>query len=963
MVNFILAYAFYSYFHTTNYDSSLGVFTIERTPNEQMALCKVRYAIINNSQDVANINFLNDIAQLRMSASLIPDITRICLIKDIELEKIQIKQPSITPVTRYSLYFLAYQVDLQMQSKIPDDSTVLQDLADDLKKSTSKIKEALGKFWTDSDDDHRSLKDIWNLIIRTNQQLSNALLTYPHSQLIKSIRDEYYTNTLRAHSKLRKTPYSALQQINNPVGTSFAFLKSKPESTQLEVDDEPVERYFIDKEKCALYPVIIASIVIYLLVIAYTLYFDGISILYHKEIADDYCLEQDVINTTTALTDELLTSADSDFTQPSLQQIIDTIGVTSTEANIIRGHFVRETDMPNTERLLLDLRHVDTQPIIGIENCQRISFLMMIHEVSVRTIDNNTRKCYTYQLSNNVDMIYNAVNRHRTERQDIIRRQKEINFPLFIAFALFTIVIWVPAIINIKREKKVLLHAVRRATAFYEHRCEYADSTTFDNCAPFLYILIMLVLLVINVFLYFIIISNDEDHLQAHLYQLISIGKIGTLYQEAFALAMFTFPIYSEEEDKEFYIDLLRKICENITSLVDEFITMDDNSITSVPILDNGSEKNMFLGQIREFSQLLKKGEFAVDSFNLLYARYLAMLHLSRIHSEVIPTMASYTKRCMVETPCEFWFLSMAIIIVATLSLVLIYKYFEWNSQWIKSASLIIRCAMFDDNELIRSVLNILEREHPNYIDDFPFPAIVRRKDGAIVMCNTKLLSFTPHSKTQIIGQRVENLFGPLDKQVKITNKKGEDITLEVEIDSGGSDHEVIMFKDITDICSANLQYKTLVDRLTPAGLKLPTREVLYLFKVRITKPLTSEDFADMAEKEGPLNIIRLVVTGSTYVGAAKPDVDVKNIIEFITHILAPKISEPEKSIIAAVVKGEVSIVPLVGSSVPALCGITAEKAFGKIVNGEFGSIYVEQEMKDALNDFDVKPLTLNLYD
>ena len=116
------------------------------------------------------------------------------------------------------------------------------------------------------------------------------------------------------------------------------------------------------------------------------------------------------------------------------------------------------------------------------------------------------------------------------------------------------------------------------------------------------------------------------------------------------------------------------------------------------------------------------EGEFAVDSFNLLYARYLAMLHLSRIHSEVIPTMASYTKRCMVETPCEFWFLSMAIIIVATLSLVLIYKYFEWNSQWIKSASLIIRCAMFDDNELIRSVLNILEREHPNYIDDFPFP-------------------------------------------------------------------------------------------------------------------------------------------------------------------------------------------------------------------------------------------------
>ena len=957
-MSFVFATAFSSYFHSGGKDPYISTFDIQHTSTELAAISKLRYAIVNSCERVANQTFLNDIAQLRMSVDLMPDLTRICLVKGIDLSEIQIKQPTLTPLDRFSIYFLAYQVNLFLKTQLKEDDEEILDVIDELKKSTKKITEAISKFWTDADDDHRCIKDIWDIITQTNQQLNIAIMMYPQSKEIKQIRDDYYVTTLRRHSRINHIPFTTFHMLNNPIGSVLGFLNKSSKEEKVEIQDAPVERYFSDKEAYAICPVLLGAIICFVIIFVLTVFYDSYDIMFHSTLINDFDLELEIINATIALTDELLVNADMEFTQPSMETIMNTINVTTSDANDLRSKFSRRTQMPKLNNILLNTEHKDAEPISSIPGCKRISFLLNLHEGSVRKADNSTRKCYTFQLNENINGIYPSIDSHIESLRDSIKDASYTHFYVFLViFVLITFLWWFP-IYRLSREKKVMLRAVGRATAFYEHRCEYADPKTYSYYPPIVIYVIFEGLLAINFFLYFFIAYRNQSHVQSHMNQLLAIGKIGAIYQEAIALAIFTFPENSDNgTDQGFYVQLVKQCSTNISNQVDEFIKLDNIGSEEMPIIDLGVNKNKFFANVREFAQLMKEDDFEADSFQLLYSRYIAMKELSKIQSDIIPEMTAFIRRCIQETPCNYWIVSCCSVIIASLALIIAYNYVDWNRSWLRSASMVIRRAMFEDNEVVRAVLNILERKKPNYIDDFPFPVIVRRKEGAIVMCNTKLLSFTPHSKTQIVGQRVENFFGELGDTVTIKDKDGNEVTMEVEINRSGTNHEIIMFKDITELCKTKDEYTSLVNRLTPKGITLPTRGIFYNIRHRFAKPLSDEAMLALEEIEDKMGIIRIGISASTYVGIAKEYVDVKIILKFIVTV-AMKIEDPTKNVIASLVKGETSVIPLVAKAIPTLCGTTTQIAAERIINGDFGVIYADKEIIEQ-NEFDASPFKL----
>ena len=955
--SFIFATGYSSIFHASSSDNNINTFDIQHTPTNMIALIKVRYAIINSSEAVADINFLNSIAQFRISVNLIPDITRICLVKGIDLDEIQMRMPPFTPISRFSLYFLAYQVNIFLQCKEKDDDIVLTELTEEVRKSTQKVDDAIKKFWTISDDDHRTLIDIMDLIKQTNNQISSSMIIYPQSQVLQQIRTEYFTNTLKTTSKVNKIPFSCMASLRNPAGTTLGFLNKDAQIEQTQEEDAPVERYFEDKISKSLSPIKCASNFYVLSILALILYFSISLIICYSHLIKDVMFDIDVLDVASCLVENLLETADQGIQQPSSQVIMSRLGLSYSDARAVRGSFTFSPEMPAVSEILMkfDTSIVDMSEYEEFGTCKASSFLLNIHDQSsyIKT-DNSSRICYTHQLNEYIKRLYPLIEARETERKEYIDSQHLTHFIVLIVFAALFIISWIYAIINLNSEKKALIQGVRRATAFNEHRCEYLETKYFNTCVPIIYIILMLALLCIIILCYFAFANSQNSSFSNDVQQLTSIGKISIMYKQCMILAIYSLPIYSNDgKDQPHYIQAMKHWIEQMKMIVEDLVSLQYQS-SNVKI--NGSEANFetLINNVRDYATTMNQDSFSVDDYSMLYSRYLALFYLANIRPQVFTDMVSQIHKEIQIKATDYWWIAGVCIIVLIFLQYLVNQFIERNKKWIKSATVIIRVAMYDDNEMGKSLLDILERRKPSYIDDFPFPVFVRRKDGAIVMCNTKVLLFTPHSKTQIIGQRIEHFFGPLGDTVEIQNRDGERFTMEVEIDNSGTNHEIVIFKDITKVCQARKTYNSLLQRLTPPHLELPSRGTYYIIRHRFSQAISNSDIQSIDEEESKRNITRISITATGYIGVAKEDADVQEILRFITFTAQ---KSDVNSVICVLTKGVASILPLVGKAIPTVCGKTADRAAERIVNGDYGCIFLDESlMFEGINEI-VAPL------
>ena len=955
--SFIFATGYSSIFHASSSDNNINTFDIQHTPTNMIALVKVRYAIINSSEGVADINFLNAIAQFRISVNLIPDITRICLVRGIDLDEIQMKMPPFTPISRFSLYFLAYQVNVFLQCKQKDDDANLTEQMDEIRKSTQKVDDAIRKFWTISDDDHRTLIDIMDLIQQTNNQISSSMIIYPQSQLLQQIRTEYFTNTLKTTSKLNKRPFSGMAALRNPAGTTLGFLNKDSQVEQVQEEDAPVERYFEDKISKSISPIKCASCFYVLSILALILYFTISMIIYYGHLINDVMFDIDVLDVASCLVENLLETADQGIQQPSSEVIVSRLGISFSDARTVRGSFSFSPQMPEISDILLkyDTSIVNMSQYEEFETCKASSFLLNLHDQSsyIRT-DNSSRICYTHQLNEYIKRLYPLIEANEQEREEFIDSQHLTHLIILAVFAVVFIISWIYAILNLNSEKKALIQGVRRATAFNEHRCEYLETKYFNTCVPIIYIIMILAILCLVIFCYMIITSQQNASFNIDIQQLTNIGKISIMYKQCMILAMYSLPIYSNDgKDQPHYIQAMKHWIEQMKIIVEDLVKL---QYLSSNVQINGSEADfeILINNVREYATTMNQDNFTVDDYSMLYSRYLAIMYLANIRPYVFTDISSQIHKEIQIKATDYWWVGGVCLIVLIFLQLLVGQFIDRNKKWIKSATIIIRVAMYDDNEMGKSLLDILERRKPSYIDDFPFPVFVRRKDGAIVMCNTKVLLFTPHSKTQIIGQRIEHFFGPLGDTVEIQNRDGEHFTMEVEIDNSGPNHEIVIFKDITKVCQARKTYNSLLQRLTPPHLKLPARGTYYVIRHRFSQAISNSDIQSIDEEEAKRNIIRISITATGYIGVATEDTDLQDILRFITFTAQ---KTDVNSVICVLTKGVVSILPLVGKAIPTVCGKTADRAAERIVNGDFGCLFLDQNLiTDGINEV-VAPL------
>ncbi|EAX96779.1 hypothetical protein TVAG_216820 [Trichomonas vaginalis G3] len=953
--------AFINFYHTNGRDGSASVFDIKNTPTDASAVAKVRYACIHACPEIADISYLNDIAQTRSSMQLLVDITRICLVKGINLDEIQIKAPIITPNARSSLYFLAYQVSIFQHTFEDDSEPSVQALADHLRKSTEKVSDAMKKFWIDLDDDHRTIKDMWDLIGETNSEISIALLRYPKSKQIKMIGEDYYNNTLKDPVKSQRTPMTTLTLLREPAGTIFSFLNPDSKLVENVDEDSPVDKYLNGKLYRALKPLLIATLSIFILSFIIVLMFAGVSNNYFERVCTDTGTAFDLINTTNTLTANFLNAADSLFTQPSVARIIEVLAFSESDAGDLRSKFPRPNSIPSLTKWLKNLEHNSLHFNIEIPNCRKVSFILSMHEADIRESDQDTKLCHTVTMNENIHRVFPYLDTIGLKRYEDFKSNEKMTFIVMISIILFFMIVWAIVMFNFWRYKNVVLEAVRRATIFNEHRCEYADSMPVRVAFPLTYVLSVSFILLYVTRCYFVYLEMSEKTLSAKVQQVVLMGRIGYLYQEALALLMF----YSSKETtddyaKSIYMDIIHQSSKNMSFFTEKVVEL-AHEYGQVPVFDDNDEKDWLFAKIREFAQVIISNITEPDSYPFLYARHLAMHELSVIQKQVIPKMISNLWTEIECAPSKFWWSTVVCIVLLSLAMVLMLRFISWNKGWMRAANILIRCTAFDDNDRLKNVIDILENREPNYVDDFPFPTVVRRNNGAIVACNSKILSFTPHSRAQIIGNNLENFFGEIGNKITVTNKEGKKVTMDVQKFKCGKNHEIVIFKDITDLVEAEAKYSKLLERLTLNGIDIPHRGVFYVLRHRFQKQIQENDFKTISQLEQEYGIIRISITITSYIAIARQESDIKKLIEFSEKV--SDIVQDPKSVISVIVKGVVSIVPLVGKAIPVLCGPTAEKALDTIVNGEFGILHVQEDTladnEDAKNSVSVMQLKL----
>lgn len=938
-----LSNTFINFYHSNAREGTTSLFDIKNTPTDTSAIAKVRYACIHSCPEIADISYLNDIAQTRSSMPLLVDITRICLVKGIDLDDIQIKVPIITPNTRSSLYFLAHQVNIFMHSFEDDSEPTVQSLADHLKKATEKVADAMKKFWTDLDDDHRTIRDMWELISETNAEITLAILRYPQSKVIKQIGEDYFLNILKDPVKAKRRPLTTLSLLREPAGTVFNFLKPNAQPPESVDEDSPVDKYLNGKLSRALKPLYIATISIYILSFFLIVMFARSYNKHFNRICVDTGTAFDLLNTTNTLMTNFLASADSSFTQPSVERIIEVLAFSDSDASDLRSKFPRSPNVPSIVKWLKNLEHNSLSFDPRIPNCRKVSFILSMHESDVRDSDPHTRLCYSVVMSENIHRVFPYLETIVEKRHNDFKGIEKSTYIAVVALLAVFVAFWCVVMYNFWRYKTTVLEAVRRATIFNEHRCEYADSTPLRVLFPFSYIIAVAVILFFVTHSYFLMLERAEKHLSAKVEQVVLMGRIGYLYQQALSFILFYLP--KEQND-----DLARTIYKGIVhyasrnmSLFTEKIVELAHEYGQVPVFDDPEERDRLLAKIREFAQVIITNITQADSYPFLYARHLAMHELSVIQRKVLPKMINHLWNEIECAPSRFWWMTIIAVVLLTMAMLVIINFLAWNKGWMRASNILIRCTAFDDNDRLKNVIDILENREPNYVDDFPFPTVIRRTNGAIVACNSKILSFTPHSKAQIIGNMLENFFGEIGDKITVTSKEGKKVTMDVQKYKCGKNHEIIIFKDITDLVEAEARYAKLLERLTLTGMDIPYRGPFFVLRHRFQKAITEENFKTISALEEQYDIIRISITITSYIVIAKPESDPLKLIEFSQKV--SEIVNDAKSVIACVVKGTISIVPLVGKAIPVLCGPTAEKALNLMINGKFGVLHVDNEL------------------
>jgi len=941
---FIAGFGFYS---TRGMKPNLdSLINLNLVPKQSVVLSTLRNGIEYSDEFFTSEQFIKWIMLWRFTPSMLPDISRICLIKNYDMKLIPFPRIPISSTDFISLRFLAYQIGLYRKYISDTITKDVENAKSHLEIEISRAKQVLKDFWTEDDLSRHSIYDLSKRLGSISKNISIIIEQYPNSKLLVGMWDDYCNNVIMESNQFKPFKDTPLSQIANPKDTPFAFLSERPKTNVNLITKIPsdTESRLENKLHQVINPL---SVIIRTIVFFHLFFLAVINFFFVTRSQQSWSHFQEIRYLTqmeNVVVRNMIHRLDSMIILPGPDKISSVLGISNEEASAFRSSH----PSPLSQKFLDNLKPIwkpysVLTKINSTENCTILPPSMLLELEFPVSVSNEYLKCRTYSAVDNSISLSSMVTLKNSEFNSEVYGTLYLQGSLYVFFFLVLIIIFFYYNYKENHYRKHVFHGVQRVKASISNYRVIQDRKVLMS--SFIGGLLMIILQILGVLSFFVYISSSKKF-EATIKELISqythVTSITSSSQNAYALSIIGLLLNG---GSNYHITKVRQICDSIfyfitkinsLSVLDSFNSIDFYQNWSSP--DSSSYSTIFM----DFAQMLYSSNLTVESFRYLYSRYLFQNNISKVLDTTIPLMWDYV-HITVQAKSNTYVYVSYFFIICYLSLLAVFEIrISMIKNWFKASYIVIRRAIAETPDCVSYLSYSVFEDDYHYLEELPFPALLQKNNGTILFANSKIAQHFPYSTNQIIGQNISLLFGDSTNDQDILIRNGE-VVLKREVIPDMSGNEMVIFRNVTSLTHYQKKYHDLLHQITPKLPEIPFEQDMY-YVCAIFPQMKEHDVIHhigITENEHP-GIVRIACSGSIYGAMIYKELDSSEVVRFMVELMRPFQSES----VGAITEGVCSVISLSESGACTVAvGDCCDRAHSMCQYGPNGRLFIETEI------------------
>lgn len=973
-------------------------FTSTNLPSAKVMVSMFRFGINFSMVDIIRPEFVKGIALWRFSIDLVPDIVRFCVVTRQSMDDIVIPHLNFGPMKRLPLKFLAFQVDAFEKYSATDGNTRVESQKIELKQLLNRSELLLDNFWTDPSFDQMDVSSLGREMNVISDRFTTALSSFPHSNEIALLWNKYTTEITYVPYPFQLKQNNLLELLYNPTSTVYGYLRPVTEERQKNIENKEstIDWYLRVTTMKSTLPFMIYLFVFFVAFIGVTILFALRSLEVSKAQLDRFVNTSLFVKLQTELSNEKLAEIESQNIniRPS-DAILKQLGLTGDAAADFANK--RITSRDELSNLTWLYTYVNTFPSPNdTDKCKDISFVLLL---KYQLTDASPEAIYCQMLyinfySQYIANISDPIIYDFSQATKIDKNSLMLIISIFIGASTLLFIFFL--IYDLHKQQR-MIYTVKSIISIYKKRRNLKTKSYHIGFSVIFSIILWIILMAISSLLYVacvILDTHDNVHVTSLLQQIAIISGISRTAQNYLAssenrlfgnLDIPEFAGYHSTNHEELvrYIDDLTK--DGVNSLFQEIEPL--NKWTA-------DGKESFSSLLLDYAQLLSSTNTTGD-FDYYYARLLYLSNISLLIDYTLPEMANAAQLDMQKASSTFIIASLVIVLAAILCLFIYIIQFYRKKSWYYAATMYLRRTIIKDPSSFHLIQKMLENPKNDYIEELPFPFIVRNKnDNTISYANTKTKDYIDYTPNQIIGQKFDSIFNVAENicTVDLINRK--EAKLQLDIQDIDENYQMIIMIDVSDLYETSQICKEMIERLKPNIESLPLRDSMVYVEFRLD-PKTNDlkNIASMNlpkfgsnialskslhlannsenesavsceeilnaldEAETKFNAAIRISCGATFYTALIPKdavIGEQNSLNFLSF-LETIIQKVETQFIAAIVFGEITCFSLDDDeTINIVCGRTVQRAHDCIINGQRSKAYIDDIILTSFMNHDV---------
>lgn len=883
-----------------------------------------RSAISMAITDAAEKEDLKWLIQCSFSPEMICEIVRLCVIKGYDLNEIQMRETSFGTVELLQLKFLAFQLRYASLRQSQSES-----FYDEIKTEIARVKDQIASFWTEGDYDHMSLVRLGEMMKATHSLIRRACLATPRSVRMQELYQEFSSEVLGSLGALPAVSDSQYFALENPEGTIYEKFAPGARATNMSRQRKTTQE-ILHKRMATRGGLPVMGFMLFSFIAVYSMA-AGLWPKYYivtREYWNVFMERTKYMQMGISLGNLQVTRTDRKLSMPDSEKVMKALNVNEETAGQFRSPLAYEApflgDMSDVVKDLAWLGRLERR--IDPENCRDVSLPALLAFDSV--MENPQLRCYLSNSNMYLVLVGNFVsNMTIAEIQEAQTKYHiALGVCLIFSFFVFLACFLVEKSSFTNKLREVRLDLFRKP----EYR-EYGSHNLFFSFGfNFLFWLISGACFV-GLFYSFLLPSNGvAERINKLLVDTARITKIAMNLQNVLALVEMTMV---DVQNWKTYRSLELERCEivnddvehiNEEGLLKQFEELVPLNLWHAPNRSSFSEKVLDVCHL-----LTHMANLSTSELDFLIARYFFMTNVTQLVTSTLPSMFELTHTIVQKDVTYYWWMSVLFLLIS-FGNIIVYRVFVFRRKyaWFKAANALQR-------------LYHPERDE-SYLDRFMYPIIVA-ESGVIVYVNRECTSYTDLTISQLIGQRVDDIWTIEDGICFFEERK-----LRVISEDFGENFEMLIFIDRTEYEQLKTKQENLLRRKTSPLQRLPLRSELTILEMRVNSQKVDPEVVfetyKRAEEACPA-VARIRCGCSFYLAVLFDDVSLDDLLAYLSVLM----SLPKDSWKIAMTHGVVTI--LSGNSnntLPMLVGRAADRAHRCTVDGCYGCVYVDFSIVDG---------------